>query len=77
MTENLKDYLNNISVKEENILTEIDLEEIIKSGENNHLEFKSTLRWNLEYLKVDRKMEEVILKIISGFSNLREIEVNY
>mgnify|MGYP001169414450 FL=1 len=69
LTENLNDFLNNISVKEENIITEIDLEEIIQSGEHSHLEFKSTLRWNLDKLTVDKKMEEVILKSISAFSN--------
>ena len=69
LAENLNDFLNNISVKEENIITEIDLEEIIQSGEHSHLEFKSTLRWNLDKLTVDKKMEEVILKSISAFSN--------
>ena len=69
LTENLNDFLNNISIKEEKIITEIDLEEIIQSGEHSYLEFKSTLRWNMEFLKVDKKMEEVILKSISAFSN--------
>jgi hypothetical protein len=69
LTENLNDFLNNISVKDEKIITEIDLEEIIQSGEHSYLEFKSTMRWNTEYGKVDKKMEEIILKSISAFSN--------
>ena len=32
-------------------------------------EGEGALRWNMEYLKVDKKMEEVILKSISAFSN--------
>ena len=69
LTENLNNFLNNISVKDEKIITKIDLEKIIQSGEHSYLEFKSTIRWNIEYAKVDKKMEEIILKSISAFSN--------
>jgi Holliday junction resolvase len=46
-----------------------DLVEIIKSGESNSLEFKSTLRWNVREERLDKKMEEIILKSISAFNN--------
>ena len=61
--------LNNISIKDEILITKIDLEKIIQSGEHSYLEFKSTIRWNIENAKVDKKMEEIILKSISAFSN--------
>lgn len=69
LTEKLNYYLNNISITNENIKTEIDLEEIIKSGEHSFLEFKSTMRWNLRETRQDKKMEEMILKSIAAFNN--------
>lgn len=69
LTKNLNDFLNNISITKEKFKTEIELSDIIQSGENNFLEFKSTLRWNLKEAKVDKRLEEVILKSISAFSN--------
>ena len=69
LTEKLNYYLNNISITNENIKTEIDLEEIIESGEHSFLEFKSTMRWNLREARQDKKMEEIILKSIAAFNN--------
>lgn len=69
LTEKLNYYLNNISITNENIKTEIDLEEIIETGEHSFLEFKSTMRWNLREARQDKKMEEIILKSIAAFNN--------
>ena len=43
--------------------------DMIKGGENNQLEFKSSLRWDLRENKVNSKLEEVIFKTIAAFSN--------
>ena len=43
--------------------------EIIESGENEHIEFKSTLRWNLKANKKDPKITHAILKTIAAFLN--------
>ena len=43
--------------------------ELIKKGENERLEFKSTLRTNLHTLEFDRKIEHSVLKTISAFLN--------
>ena len=42
---------------------------MIASGEHGFLEFKSTMRWNWKENRLDKKMEEIILKTISAFSN--------
>ena len=68
LAEELNHYLNNISITTE-VKTEIPLEELIQSGEHGFLEFKSTMRWNVREAKVDKKMEEIIIKTISAFSN--------
>jgi uncharacterized protein with ParB-like and HNH nuclease domain len=69
LAEKLNHFLNNISLTPEKIRTEIDIKEVIQSGEHGYLEFKSTMRWNLREAKIDKKMEEIILKSISAFSN--------
>jgi len=53
-------------VKEEEV---IDYKEIIKKGENNYVELKSSLRWNHENSKVDKSLERTIAKTLSAFMN--------
>jgi len=48
---------------------DLSLEELIRSGESRLLEFKSSMRWNIKESKVDKKMEEIVLKTISAFNN--------
>jgi len=43
--------------------------ELIKKGENEKLEFKSTLRTNLHTNEIDRKIEQSCLKTITAFLN--------
>lgn len=60
---------NNISIIPEKVKTEIDIEEVIQSGEHGFLEFKSSMRWNSREARIDKKIEEIILKSVSAFSN--------
>jgi len=46
-----------------------DLPSIIRQGEGPLLEFKSTLRWDLQEHRINRSLETVILKTLSGFFN--------
>ena len=61
-------FFENISITPERVSTDLDIGEVVLSGEHGFLEFKSSLRWNLNEHKVDKKMEEIILKSISAFS---------
>ena len=65
----LNNYLKNISIVQQNITTTVDLLDMIQSGEHGFLEFKSTMRWNWKENRLDKKMEEIILKTIASFSN--------
>lgn len=65
----LNNYLKTISIGQLNVSTTIDLMDMIQSGEHGFLEFKSTMRWNWKENRLDKKMEEIILKTISAFSN--------
>lgn len=43
--------------------------ELIKNGESDYVEFKSSLRWGYKTGGVDKKLEHVIAKTISAFMN--------
>lgn len=53
----------------ENIDSPEEVLDLIKKGENEKLEFKSTLRSNLHTLGFDRKIEHSALKTIASFLN--------
>lgn len=69
LAEKLNEYLNNISITPEHIKAHLNIQDLIDRGEDENLEFKSTLRWNIRESVVDKKMEEIILKTIASFSN--------
>ena len=64
----LNDFLDGIT---ETDTEEVDLDilEMINQGETHHVEFKTTLRYDMRLQKVNRKLEEVILKTIAAFGN--------
>ncbi|MBT64594.1 MAG: hypothetical protein CML13_15455 [Puniceicoccaceae bacterium] len=64
----LNRFLEGITLTEETE-TPISIEELIADGESDELEFKSTLRWDLREGKLNKKLEEVILKTVAAFAN--------
>ena len=49
--------------------SETELSNLVQLGENDQVEFKSTLRWNLHTDKADKKIENACLKTIAAFLN--------
>lgn len=49
--------------------SENDLSNLLKAGESDQVEFKSTLRWNLHTDKADKKIENASLKTVAAFLN--------
>lgn len=47
----------------------VALEELIPEGESDSLEFKSSLRWNYVEGRVDKRLEDVIVKSVAAFAN--------
>ncbi len=47
----------------------ITLEELIAEGEDDELEFKSSLRWDFKELAANKKLEEVVVKTVAAFAN--------
>ena len=46
-----------------------EIEALIRLDESNKLEFKSTLRWDLKESKVNKALEDVVIKTVAGFMN--------
>jgi hypothetical protein len=65
----LNEYLTNIT-ETETLDVQLSVKEIIEQGENFGVELKTTLRWDVNEQKVNRSLEEVILKTIAAFSNV-------
>lgn len=53
----------------EDVSVPIQLEDLIARGESEILEFKSSLRWDYKLGKMNKKLEEVILKTVAAFAN--------
>lgn len=47
----------------------VTVEELIDSGESGELEFKQTLRWDVEKGQVNKALEEAVSKAIAAFAN--------
>ncbi|MBY3153178.1 DUF262 domain-containing protein [Rhizobium laguerreae] len=47
----------------------ISLEDMIAEGENEEVEFKQTLRWDIKQGTVNKELEGVIMKTIAAFAN--------
>lgn len=46
-----------------------NIADIIAEGENNKIEFKSSLRWDYKLSQVNKALEMVVMKTITGFLN--------
>lgn len=64
----LNDFLENITETSYESV-DLDLGDMIMSGENSQVEFKTTLRYDMRSNKVNKKLEEVVLKTLAAFSN--------
>jgi hypothetical protein len=64
-------FIHHRIIRIEQLKTELnkDLPTIIRQGEGAHLEFKSSLRWDMVESRTNRTLEGVILKTLSGFLN--------
>ena len=61
-------FLDGITVTEEAFVP-ASIEDLIKEGESDELEFKATLRWDIKEGRVSKKLEQVIVKTVAAFAN--------
>ena len=69
LADNINKYLNSLAIEKEEEYGSVTLEEIISEGENEELEFKSSLRWDYQQGSINKKLEMVIMKAIAAFGN--------
>lgn len=48
---------------------ESDLEEMLKTGEHERLEFKTSLRWDEKRQQVNKELEKAVMKTVTAFLN--------
>lgn len=70
LSDEMNKFLDNITATEEAVAP-VSLEDLILEDENEELEFKSTLRWDLKEGRVSKVMEGAILKAVAAFANAR------
>lgn len=58
-----------IKIVEELIVNHVDIKKIVKEGENTMVEFKSTLRYDNYTEKINKSLEETVMKSIAAFAN--------
>jgi uncharacterized protein with ParB-like and HNH nuclease domain len=68
LTKELNQFLDTLT-KTEDISGPIFIEDIIAAGESNEIEFKSSLRRDIKENIVNKKLEDVVMKVISSFAN--------
>ena len=68
LAKNLNVFLESITATEEPV-TPVSIADMITDGESDELEFKSTLRWDLKEGKVNKKIEEIVIKTVAAFAN--------
>lgn len=68
LSDELNVFLEGITATKEGE-TEVAIEDMISAGENSLTEFKTTLRWDMREGKINKKLEEVVMKTIAGFNN--------
>ncbi len=42
---------------------------LMATGENDRIEFKSSLRWDVKEQRVNKQLEKVVVKTLAGFLN--------
>ena len=68
LAQQFNDYLNGLTTTEETS-SPASIEDIIAEGESDEMEFKSSLRWDYQQEKINKKLEEVVIKTVAAFAN--------
>jgi len=56
-------------ITEEEVEKVITLQDYMRMGETTSVEYKSSLRWDIELQKINKELEKVAIKTIDGFLN--------
>lgn len=68
LAKELNAFLEGITATDSAVIP-VSIEDLIAEGENDAVEFKSSLRWDYKQSVVNKKLEEVIVKSVAAFAN--------
>jgi hypothetical protein len=68
LAERLNSFIQGITETEE-VVVPVSLEELIAEGESDELEFKSSLRWDYDEARINKDLEQFIVKTVVAFAN--------
>lgn len=68
LSSRMNEFLNTITVTE-STGTPASIEDLIREGESDELEFKATMRWDVAQGSANKALEEVIVKAVAAFAN--------
>ncbi len=70
IAQSINDFLDNLKAEGEKIeIDRVDYEKIIERGEDNYIEFKSSLRWDMNRNTTNSDLKKEIAKAMSAFMN--------
>lgn len=65
----LNEFLENLTNTEGTAPVPVSVEDLIAKGESDELEFKTSLRWDIDDGALNKKLEDVVVKTVAGFGN--------
>jgi len=68
LAKQINSFLEKITATEDTVVPVL-MEDLIAEGESDELEFKSTLRWDLQENSINKKLEDVVIKTVAAFAN--------
>ena len=68
LAERLNTFLQGITATDE-VVVPVSLEGLIAEGESDELEFKSSVRWDYVEARINKELEQVIVKSVAAFGN--------
>jgi hypothetical protein len=68
LADSLNAWLEGLAVTH-SVAEGVSLEDMVAEGENEEVEFKETLRWDIRQGNVNKELEGVIMKTIAAFAN--------
>lgn len=68
IADEINKYLDRF-ITEEKEEKEITLQDYLKIGESSSVEYKSSVRWDMDQNRINKELEKIIIKTIDGFLN--------
>jgi hypothetical protein len=69
LAKQMNQFLNRLAHAEDGAQPVGGIDDLLQKDEGQHLEFKSSLRWDLRENRINKDLERVVVKTVAGFLN--------